>query len=245
MLLLAVPTVLALALDPRQVHSVNVWFKPLKFMLSLALFAAATAWFFDLLLAARRRARPQRGVVWTIVVAGVDEVAYISLQAALGQASHYNLSDVLHRTLDQLMGVGALSLMLTQLVLAQQIARHARPGLHLIWRDAVVLALVLSFVLVVTSAAVLSNAQPPAGAGLPLLGWHLGGGDLRQAHFVGLHVQQLLPLLGWLLVRHSPARAPWALRAAMVVAALTCTAVWGLAFWRGLQGAVWLPPPPG
>ncbi len=72
----------------------------------------------------------------------------------------------------RLMGVAALSLMLTQLLLTQlmltqlaltqQIARHARPDVPPLWRQAVLLALVMCFVLGVAAAAVLSNAQPPA-----------------------------------------------------------------------------------
>jgi hypothetical protein len=97
----------------------------------------------------------------------------------------------------------------------------------------------MTFVLGVGAAALLSSAQPPAGAGLPILGWHLGGGDLRPAHFVGSHAQQFVPLAGALLVALWPARAVLGLW----LFAAGYTGLWLLALLRGLQGAEWLPPP--
>ena len=79
-----VPALLALGLDERSLRGVSVWVKPLKFMASVGLFSISTAWFIGLLPDHRRDSVPVRVVVWTIVLAGGFEIAYITLMASLG-----------------------------------------------------------------------------------------------------------------------------------------------------------------
>lgn len=232
------PAALAWGLDDRVLRGVSVWVKPMKFMASIGLFALSTAWFMGLLPLATRQRRAVRSVTGLIVVFGGAEITYITLQAALGEASHYNFSSPLHIALYSAMGFGAMAMTASQPLLAWWILRHGRNDVAPAWRLAVLLGLVLTFVLGAGAGGVLGSMQPPAGAGLPLVGWHVGGGDLRPAHFLGLHAQQFLPLAGWAMAAWPVRRA----RVALVLFTLLYTAAWAWALQRGLHGAVLTVP---
>lgn len=231
---LAIPAALALGLDPRELRGVPVWAKPLKFLVSVGVFAWTAAWFAGGLSTAQRRSRLWRATVAVLIATGAGEIAYIAVMAALGQASHYNATSVWHARAYVAMGAGAMALTATQLVLAALLwrGRRALPAAERPGRQAVVVGLVLTFALGAGVGALLSGIQPPAGAGLPPFGWHPSG-DLRPAHFLGLHAQQLLPLAAW----------RWRGRLWLLVALYVL--VWSVLVAMGLQGATFSPPRAG
>jgi hypothetical protein len=232
MLAMMLPAAIGLGLDDRVLRGVSVWVKPMKFMASVALLALTTAWFAPLLPDAVRRSRGFSWLVWTVIATGGFEVLYITLQAALGQPSHYNVGDPFHAAMYSLMGLGALLLTATQPWLAWLIWRHGERRIAPAYRQAVLLGLMLTFVLGASVGILLGGGQPAMGAGLPVLGWSRTMGDLRVAHFIGIHAGQVLPLVGFVLARAWPRAAV----PGVWTAAVLWSALWAAALLQALAG---------
>ena len=214
--LLALVCLAGLAVDPRTIGGEPVWLKPLKFSLSGAAYVLALAVLM----------RPLRGrLVARIVSVGVAlilvaEVLLIGMQAARGIQSHFNVSTALDASVFSLMGVLIATLSVLTLVAAIAILRT--PSADRLWKQATLWGLAItlaggsvgSLMTLPTSEQIegLADAPPEmigahtvgapdGGPGLPLVGWSTVGGDLRVAHFWGLHALQGLPLLALGLMR--------------------------------------------
>ena len=127
-------------------------------------------------------------------------MAYITYQAHLGEASHYNRSDLKHALLFGLMALSAVGLTASQGWLAIKIWQNNKIDAMSVITLSVVIGLALTFLLATVSGFMLGRQQPPSGQGLPFMGWHLYG-DIRPAHFLGVHAQQLIPIIGLLSER--------------------------------------------
>jgi hypothetical protein len=188
--------------DTRLITGVNPWVKPLKFLLSIAIFLATMAWFMPEVDApARVRRRLSRVLAGAMII----EMVCIAGQAARGATSHFNYGTFFDAAIFQVMGVAitvntiAVAMMLRRL---RRDAPVARGGYLLGVRLGLVL-FVLGSVQGFLMVANLGHAVPgpDGGPGLPLINWALDRGDLRTAHFIGLHALQALPLLGFVVDR--------------------------------------------
>ena len=82
---------------------------------------------------------------------------------------------------------------------------------------------------------------PDGGPGLPLVGWSTTGGDLRIAHFVGMHALQGLPLLAAALA--AVGRLDEKTRVGLVrIAAAAWTGLVVLLAWQALRAQPLLAP---
>ncbi len=211
LLVMMVPTFAAFLLDGRVVNDVNVWNKPLKFEFSLALFLGTLAWFWGYLPDERRRGRFLTGFATVSVALVAYEMIYMIIQSGRGVGSHFNTATPLEGIFFILMGLAALIFTALPLPLGIAIARSPSNDLAPAFRLSVILGLILTFLLgAVAGIAISVNGGHWVGGlhtdagGFPIFGWTRTGGDLRVAHFFGIHAMQILPVAGWLIARLRP-----------------------------------------
>jgi hypothetical protein len=223
------PTLFAYMMEMRTLYGINVWTKPLKFEASIALYFLTLAWFWGYLSPRLRDARAVRAVAFAVAACGLFEIIYIAFQAGRGVSSHFNTATQLEGVLFNLMGVAAVIMTAGSLVLAILIVRSGVGVLSPVFRMSVIAGLVLTFVLGTGAGVVIAEngghwvgtVASDAG-GLPIFGWARAGGDLRVAHFFGMHAMQVLPVFALLAERLAPRRAGAALAAfALVYVGLT------------------------
>ncbi|UPY38865.1 hypothetical protein [Sediminicoccus sp. KRV36] len=210
LLLCLVPTGAAHLLDTRGGEGPGAWVKPMKFQLSLAVHLLTIAWMMLLLPGRVRRGWMARALVLALVAASLFEAGYIAWAASRGIASHYHVATPFGVMMYRLMGVGAVCLVLATIGMGALVLRHGE-GPRVIVEGAG-LGLVLGGVLG-GATGVWMSVQPGHGVGLAgdavrwaVLGWLRNGGDLRVAHFFGLHMIQALTILAVLLWATEQAR---------------------------------------
>ena len=243
-----------LAVDPRLITNAPVWMKPAKFAISILIYSA-TLWV--LLPAIADRPVFVRVVSWAVLLGLGLEMALIALQAARGTTSHFNNTTAFDSMVFGVMGATIMVVwFLTMVVAALFFRRHlAHPALTWGVRLGFIGTIVGMGVAILMTFPTPEQQQAAAaglpqlfngahsvgvadgGPGLPIVGWSTTGGDLRVAHFVGLHSLQVVPLVAVLLMRVSPSwLAPREQAQLAGIAGVAWIALTLLLTWQALRG---------
>ena len=218
-------------LDPATVTGARRWIKPAKFSISFALYFWTLGWMLErmaLSVAWRRR------IAVSVVAIMAIEIACIAGQAGRGVPSHFNETSAFDVGVYAVMGfvIGINTLVLVALATYATFRwRHA----DLAERAGIVAGLWLIVLGSISGALISIHGGHAVGAaedaaGLPFVGWSNVGGDLRVAHFLGLHGFQFAPLLAALSRRATVTYIGSVLWAALVVAMLVAARA-GMAVW--------------
>lgn len=186
---------------PQQVLGVSSMLKSLKFFLSTAIFVWSMAWYCQHL-------SDQRSVSWyswALVVLFSIELVYIMTQGLRGLPSHFNVSTPFYAAMWQVMAVCALGISIVTLVIGLQFFKPM-PQLPTYYLWGIRAGLVLFVIFSIQGMSMGARMAHTVGAadggpGLPLTNWSTQAGDLRVAHFIGMHGLQVLPLLAYFVLR--------------------------------------------
>jgi hypothetical protein len=237
MLITFVGTTLGIFVDHRVITGAPAWLKPAKFAISVSIYCFTFVWMLGFV---ENRPRLVRLVANVTTASLIVEMVVILTQAARGTTSHFNQTTPLNTALWFTMGAFIVLAWMMNLLLAIMLLRQRMPDQAFAWslRLGVLISSVgmaAAFFMVRPTpeqAAAIASGHGPhivgahsigvadGGPGLPILGWSTVGGDMRVAHFVGLHALQVLPLLGWLLTRR---KSLFALLTASDRLGLVCT----------------------
>ena len=244
-------TGIALLVDPRQILGAPAWMKPAKFAASIAIYTFTLAWVFTYL---REWPRTRRIASWVTTVTLLLEIVIIDTQVWRGTTSHFNVGTVLDGVLFTIMGLAIVIQTLVATAVAVALWRQRFSDRAMGW--ALRLGMTVTIIGAMTGGlmtqptrAQLDNARagnpmtiagahtvgaPDGGPGLTGTGWSREHGDLRVAHFLGLHSLQVLALAalfftrkGWQEKRR--VRMVWAISASYV-------SLFALLLWQALRG---------
>lgn len=200
--LLAVICFVALFIDERTLMGINVWIKPLKFTISGGIYLLTVGYLITLYPFSKRKKNIVNNIIsWTLAI----EICIIVLQAARGIKSHYNQSNLLDGIL-----FGSMGLLISIIVMTMVFFVIETIRLKLKTPKSVQYAILAGWLIVLFGSWVGGQmisqmahnvGVADGGEGLPLLNWSTIAGDLRVAHFFGLHAIQIIPLFALTLTK--------------------------------------------
>lgn len=173
----------------------------MKFFISSGIFAWSMAWFMAYL------NEPEKVMIfsWVVIAVLAFETLYISYQANKGQLSHFNNSTRFTSIMFSLMGIAITIMTLWTGYIGFLFFVKDFPDLNDSYVWSVRLG-ILFFVVFALEGGIMASklshtvGGPDGSKGYPITNWSRKYGDLRIAHFFGMHALQILPLLSFYAV---------------------------------------------
>ncbi|MDN3585996.1 hypothetical protein QWY86_04915 [Pedobacter aquatilis] len=196
---LAFLILLIMPFEHRQIMGINLWIKPLKFAVSIGIYAiswSAILSYFPQQSIIRRFAR-------FTVFALCFEMLAISSQAARGELSHFNQSGIYNSTVYSLMGTIITAQTVFSIIVSIPMFQSMpqKIGYAMAW--ALRFGIATSILFALQGGYIGYHMSHTIGGtdgskGILILNWNRQYGDLRIAHFFGIHALQIIPLSIWL-----------------------------------------------
>jgi hypothetical protein len=233
LLLLFVLMAIASFIDPRHVHGVSTWHKPMKFALSIAIYLITMVGLvYYLNISERSKRRIIRLIYWVLLI----EYVLLFIQAARGVPSHFNHSTpfnlIVFNTMGLLIAINTFALLYVAILYFAPKSRPNKMNTNTIWLIRMGLLLILFSSAIGARMVGFNHHLAQSEAVLfvvPFMGWKVGSGDLRISHFLGMHGLQLFPLMPIILAMlWKNAKQVLLERLSLIIAALYSGLVVGL-----------------
>lgn len=189
--------------DSTEILGITRWIKPMKFFVSIAIFVWTTAVYLYFLKGCEKsKSIISRLLIFIFTV----EMVIIGGQSIRGTTSHFNRSTPFDNALYIIMGVTiAFSVIIAAYLLYLYFKADAELPASIVWgmRFGLILFIASGFEGGYMAAQIgHSVGVTDGGAGLPVVNWSTKGGDLRVAHFIGMHAFQAVPFFAYTLEKY-------------------------------------------
>lgn len=206
-----------LGFDQRLIAGEHAWIKSVKFSASLATYGLTLLWLSQFLTSHKQSFEK---VCLAALLGTVAELSIIIMQVIRGASSHFNAGTPFDHAITWVAALAILPVAFGTVAIFFMLLRERNlpPVLGAALKWGVLLSIVgcIPGVLMLLPAAVqdlITHSRqvythaagiPQVGPGLPFLGWSTVAGDLRVAHFVGIHALQFFPVVAFLLMKLLP-----------------------------------------
>ncbi len=211
------------------VNGINAFIKPFKFYVSIGIFCWTMGWIMYYL------QMPSKVKAFNImaIIVFTYESFVITWQGANGRLSHFNTSSALYGLLFTFMGIAIVLLTIWTGYIGYLFFKKREWNLPMpyLWGIRLGIVCFVAFALeggIMASALRHTVGGNDGGKGLPVVNWSREHGDLRIAHFLGMHTLQLFPLFGFFVARTSRTVIIFASLYVALVTAVLVEALMGL-----------------
>lgn len=202
MLVITLLMLVPLAFDNRLILGINPWIKPIKFSLSIAIYVFTVAWFLHYI---KEHTKTVKWISRATAISMFIEMGILILQSARGVASHFNESKLIDGVLFGIMGL-LIGLTTIMIIVYGVTLMLKSSSIHGPYKSSVLLGILVFLAASWVGGVMIQNGAHAVGAqdggqGIPFFNWSLDNGDLRVAHFFGLHALQIIPFCTFAFLR--------------------------------------------
>ncbi len=196
-LAVAIVCLILIPFEETQILGVNRWLKPFKFYASVGIMVLTMGWLLYYL----NNAKKIRIYSWFIVITMFFENGLIITQAIRKTTSHFNATSALNGIMFNIMGMLIAIFTIVVIFICISFFRQKQFSISTSYVWGIRLGLLFFIIFSLEGGLMVGLLKhtiggPDGGPGLPLVNWSSRYGDLRIAHFIGIHSLQVLPLFG-------------------------------------------------